>query len=175
MANRRGKSGRSDRFYFLGLQNHHSDCSHEIERHLFLGRKAMTNVDSILESRDITLPTQVCKVKAMAFPVVMYRCESWTIKKAECRKIDGFQAVVLEMTLDSPLDSKEIKTVNFKGHQSWLFIGRSDPEAEAPILWPLDVKSQLIGKYLDAGKDWGQEEKGPTEDEMVGWHHLDMN
>ena len=77
----------------------------------------MINLYSVLKSRDITLPTQVCKVKAMAFPVVMYRCESWTIKKAECRKIDGFQAVVLEKTLESPLNSKEIKQVNPKGNQ----------------------------------------------------------
>ena len=89
MANRRGKSGRSDRFYFLGLQNHHSDCSHEIKRHLFLGRKAMTNVDSILESRDITLLTKVHLVKAMVSPIVMYGCVSWTIKKAECQRIDS--------------------------------------------------------------------------------------
>ena len=77
----------------------------------------MTNIDSILKSRDITLPTKIHLVKAMAFPVVMYRCESWTIKKAECRKIDGFQAVVLEKTLESPLNSKEIKPVNPKGNQ----------------------------------------------------------
>ena len=82
-----------------------------------------------------------------------------------------FQTVVLEKTLKSPLDSKKIKTVNPKGNQPWIFIGKTDAEAEAPILWPLDAKSQLIGKDPDAGKDWGQEEKGVTEDEMVGWHH----
>ena len=89
------------------------DCSHEIKRHLLLGRKAMTNLDSILESRDVTLPSKVPLVKAMVFPVVMYGCESWTIKKAECRRID----VVLEKTLESPLDCKEIKPVNSKGNQ----------------------------------------------------------
>ena len=88
--------------------------------------------------------------------------EGWVLK-SWC-----FWAVVLEMT---PLGSKEIKTVNSKGHQSWLFIGRSDTEAEAPILWPLDVKSQLFGKDPDTGRDWGREEKRVTEDEMVGWHH----
>ena len=89
MANRTGKSGSSERFYFLGLQSTvDSDCSHEIKRHLLLGRKAMTNLDNILKNRDITLPTKVCVVKIMVFPVVKYRCESWTIKKAECQRID---------------------------------------------------------------------------------------
>ena len=92
MANRRGKSGSSERLYFLGLPNHcDSDCSHEIKRHLLLGRKTMTNLDSILKSRDITLPTKVYLVTAMVFPVVMYGCESWTVKKAEHRRIDAFE------------------------------------------------------------------------------------
>ena len=108
----------------------------------------------------------------MIFPVVMYRCESWTLKKAECLRIDTFiWTVVPEKTLESPLDSKEIKVVNPKGNESWIFIGRADPEAEVAILWPPDAKSQLFGKDPDAGNDWGQEEKGTTEDEMVGWHH----
>ena len=124
-----------------------------------------------LKSRDITLPTKVHLVKAMAFPVVMYGCESWTIKKAECRKIDGFWTAVLEKTLESPLDCKEIKPVHLKGDQSWVFIGRTDAESETPILWPPNVKNWLIGKDSDAGKDWRQEEKGMTEDKMVGWHH----
>ena len=101
----------------------------------------------------------------------MYGCESWTIKKAECQIIDAFWTVVLEKTLESPLDGKEIKPVNPKEYQSWIFIGKTDAEAEAPILWPPDVKSWLTGKDPDAGKDWGQEEKGMTEDEMVGWYH----
>ena len=89
MASRRGKNGNGDKFYFLGFHNHHKcDCSHEIKRCFLLGRKAMTNLDSILKSRDITLPTKVCIVKTMVFPVVMYGCESWTIKKAECQRID---------------------------------------------------------------------------------------
>ena len=96
-------------------------------------------------------------------------CESWTINKAERPRIDVFWTVVLEKTLESPLDGKEIKQVNPKGNLPWIFIGRTDPEA--PILWPSDVKSQLTGKDPDAGKDWGQEEKGATEDEMFGWHH----
>ena len=116
------------------------------------------------------MPTKVHIVKAIVFPVVVYRCESWTIKKAESWNW-CLQTIVLEKTLESHLDSKKIKPVNPKGNQPWIFIGRTDAEAEAPILWPPDVMSQLIGKDPDAGKDWGQEEKGMTEDEMVGRHH----
>ena len=147
------------------------DCSHEIKRCLLLGRKAMTNLASILKSRDITLSTKVCLVKAMVFPVVMYGCEldceeSWALKNW-C-----FWTVVLEKTLESPLDCKEIQPVHPKGNQSWIFIGRTDVEAEAPILWLHDAKNWLIRKDPVAGKDWRQEEKGITEDEMVGWYHL---
>ena len=146
------------------------DWSYEIKRCLLLGREVMTNLDSMLKSRDITLPTKVRLVKAMVFPVVMYGCENWTIKKADGWRIDAFWTVVLEKTLESPLDYKKIKPVNPKGNQSWIFIGRTDAKDEIPILWPSDVKSWLIGKDPDAGKDWG-EEKGMREDEMVGWHH----
>ena len=103
----------------------------------------------------------------MVFLVVMYGCESWTIKKAECQRINVFE----EKTLESPLNCKEIKPVSLKGSQPWVFIGRSDAEAETPKLWPPDAKSQLIGKDSAAGKDWGQEEKETTEDEMTGWYH----
>ena len=130
----------------------------------------MTNLDSILKSRDITSQTKVHIVKAMVFPVVMYRCESRT-KEGWAPKNWYFRTVVLEKTLESPLDCKEIKPVNRKGSQSWIFIGRTNAEAEAPILWPPDVKNWLIRKDPDAGKDWRQEEKGTTEDKMVGWHH----
>ena len=130
----------------------------------------MTNLNSILKSRDITLPTKVHLVKAMGFPVVMYGCESWTVKKAEPKNW-CILTVVLDKTLESPLDCKEMQPVHPEGDNSWVFIGRTDAEAETPILWLSDAKSQLIGKDPDAGKDWGQEEKGTTEDEMVGWHH----
>ena len=116
------------------------DCSHETRRRLLLGRKVMTNLDSILENRDITLPTKVHLVKAVVFPVVMYGCESWTIKKAEHRRIDAFE-LLWEKTLESPLDCKEIQPVCPKGDQSWVFIGRTDVETEAPVLWPPDSKS----------------------------------
>ena len=129
-------------FIFLGSKiTADGDCSHEIKRRLLLGRKVMTNLDSILKSRDITLPTKVRLVKAMVFPVVTYGCESWTVKKAECRRIDAFGTVVLEKTLESPLDCKEIQPVHSKGYQSWVFIGRTDAKAETPILWPPDAKS----------------------------------
>ena len=105
-------------FIFLGSKiTADGDCNHDIKRHLLLGRKAVTNLGSILKSRDITLPTEIYLVKAMIFPVVMYGCESWTIKTAECRGIDAFE-LVLEKTLESPLDCKEIKPVNPKENQS---------------------------------------------------------
>ena len=148
------------------------DCSHEIKRHLLLGRKAMTNLDSILKCKDITLPTKVHLLKYMVFPVVMYEWESWTIKKVELRRTDAFELyVVLEKTLESPLACKEIKAVNPKGNQSWIFIGRTEAEAEKPILWPPEAKNWPTGKDPDVGKDWRQEEKGTTEDETVGRHH----
>ena len=146
------------------------DCSHEIERRLLLGRKAMINPDSMLKSREITLPTKVHLIKAMVFPVVMYGCEL-DYKEGWAPKNWCFWTVVLEKTLDSPLDCKEIQPVHPEGDQSWVFIGRTDVEAETPILWPPDVKSWLIWKDPEAGKDWGQEEKRATEDEMAGWHH----
>ena len=157
-------------FIFLGSKvAADGECSHEIKTHLLLGRTAMTNLDSILKSRDITLPTKVRLVKVMVFSVVMYGCESWTIKKAEHQRIDAFE-LWLEKTLESPLDCKKIQPVNPKGNQSWIFIGRTDAKAETPILWSLNAKNWLNGKDPDAGKDWRQE-KGMTEAEMVGWDH----
>ena len=107
--------------------------------------------------------------QSYGFPVVMYGCESWTIKKADHQRIDAFELWWWRNLLRSPLDSKEIKSVNPKGNQSWIFIGRID--AEALILWPPDAKSRFIGKDPDAGKDWGQEEKVVIKDDMVRWHH----
>ena len=159
-------------FIFLGSKiTPDGDCSHEIKRRLLLGRKVMTKLDSILKSINITLPTKVHLIKAMVFPVVMYGCESQTVKKAERQRIWCFWTFMLEKTLESPLDCKEIQPVHPKGDQSWVYIGRTDAEAETPILWAPHAKSWLIGKDSDAGRDWGQEEKGTTEDEMAGWHH----
>ena len=117
------------------------DCSHEIKRRLLLGRKVMANLDSIFKSSDITLSTKVHLVKAMVFPVVMYGCESWTIKKAEYRRIDAFELWCWRRLLRGPLDCKEIQPVHPKGNQSWVFIGRTDVEAETLTLWPPDAKS----------------------------------
>ena len=130
----------------------------------------MTNLDCVLKSRDITLPTKVHTVKAMVFPVVMYGCESWTIRKAEHWRIDAFQ-LWCQRKLESPLDSKEIKPGNPTGNQHWIFTVRTNAEAEVLILQPPDTKSWLTGKNADTGKDWGQEEKRVTENEMAGWHH----
>ena len=173
MTNRWGNSGNSGRIYFGGSSKitADGDCSHKIKICLLLRRKVMTNLDSILKSRDITLPTKVCLVKAMVFPVVMYGGESWTVKESWELKNWCFWTVVLEKTLESPLNCKEIQPVHLKGDQSWVFIGRTDAEAETPIFWSPDSKSGVIWKDPDPGKDWGQEEKGMTEDEMVGWHH----
>jgi len=159
-------------FIFLGSKiTADGDCSYEIKRHLFLGRKAMANLYSILKSRDITLPTRVHLDKAMFFSsshvwmLVLDHKESWALKYWY------LWTVVLEKTLESPLDCKEFKPVNPKGNQPWIFIGKTDAKAETPILWPPDAKNWLIRKDPDAGKNWRQEEKGMTEDEMVGWHH----
>ena len=169
MANKWANDRNTDRLYFWGLQNY---CWWRLQ--MLLGRKAVANLDSILKRRDITLATKIHLVKAMVFPVVMYGCNSWTIKKAEHERIDAFELRCWKR-LESPLDCKEIQPVHPKGNQSWIFIGRTDAEAETPIFWPPDVKNWLIGKDPDAGKYWGQEEKGTTEDEMVGWHHRTMD
>ena len=180
-------------FIFLGSEiTADGDCSHETKRHLLLGRKVMTNLDSILKSRDITLPTKICLVKAMVFPVVMCGCESWTVKKAECQKIDGFELWCWRRLLRVPWTAgrsnqsirKEIspgcwspgwnrspaqigcmRQSSMRHLQCWSWNSNT---------WPPHVKSWLIGKEPEPGRNWGQEEKGTTEDEMAGWcHRLD--
>ena len=131
-----------------------------LQRCLLFGRKAMTNLDSTLKSRDVTLPTKVHLVTAMVFPVVMYRCWELDHKEGWAQKNWCFRILVLEKTLESSLDCKKIKPVNPKGNQPRIFIGRTDAKAEAPLLWPPDVKSWLIGKNLDAGKDLRTREEG---------------
>ena len=145
------------------------DCSHEITRCLFLRRKAMTNLDSILKSRDITDKD----LSSQSYGFSSSHVWMWELdyKKSEHWRTGGFELWYWRRLLKSPLGCKEIKPVNPKGNQFWIFIGRTDAEAEAPILWPPHEKSWLIGKDPDAGKDWRQEEKGVTEIETVGWHH----
>ena len=122
----------------------------------------MTILDSILKSKDITSLIKICVVKAMVFSLVVHGCGSWTIKKAEHQRIDAFELWCWR---------RLFQPVNHKGNQYWIFIGRTDAKAETPILWPPDAKNWLIWKDPDAGQDWRQEEKGMTEDEIVGWHH----
>jgi len=152
-------------FIFLGSKiTADGDCSHKIKRHLLLGRKAMTNLDSVLKSRDITLPTKVCVVKTMVFPVVMYRFGSWTIKKAECQIIDAFKLWCWRRLLRVPWTAR-------RSNQS--ILKEISPEYSLEGLM-LKLKFQYFGQLMwkdhDAGKNWGQEEKGATEDKMAGWH-----
>ena len=174
MAYRWTNNGNTERLYlfiYFGSKiTADCDCSHEIKRHLLLGRKAMTNLDSVKKQRhhfaDKSPSSQ--RYEFSSNHVWMWELdykESWAPKNW------WFWTVVLERTLESPLYCKEIQPVNPKGNQSWIFIGRTDAEAETPILWPPDAKNWLTGIDPDAGKDWRQEEKGMTEDEMVGWHH----
>ena len=167
----RGKVEAVTDFLVLGSFGADGDCSHEIKGCLLLGRKVRTNLDSILKKQrhqfaDKGLYGQICGFSGShVWMWEMDHKEGWVLKNW-C-----FLIVVLEKTTESPWDCKEIKPVNPKGNQPWIFIGRTDAEAEAPILQLPDVTSQLIGKDPDAGKDWRQNEKGAIEDEMVGWHH----
>ena len=147
------------------------DCSHEIKRRLLLGRKVVTNLDSILKSRDITLPTKVRLVKAMVFPVVMYGCESCTVKKAEHRRIDAFELWCWRRLLRVPWTARRsnqsiLKEISPGCSSEGLML-----KLKLQVFWPPHAKSWLIGKDSDAGRDWGQEEKATMEDEMAGWHH----
>ena len=154
-------------FIFLGSKiTADSDWSHEIERRLLLGRKAMTNLDSVLKSRDITWPTNVCIVKAIVFLVVVYRCESRTIMEAKPWRIDALKSWCWRRLLRVAWTARKLNQSMLKEINPD-FIGRTDAKAEAPILWPPDVKRQLIGVDPDAGEDWQQEEKGEREEEMV--------
>ena len=156
MANRWGNSGRL--YFWSSKITADSDCSYEIKRHLLLGRKVMTNLNSVLKSRDITLPTKAHLVKAMVFPVVMYGCESRTIKKSESQRIDALNCGVREDSWES--FRQEIQPVPPKGNQSWIFIGRADAEAEAPILWPPDARNWLIWKDPELGNIESRRRRG---------------
>ena len=171
-------------FIFLGSKiTADGDCSHEVKRHLLLGKRAITNLHSIYKAKKLWQTYTAYKKLRHYFPnknpysqsygfssshVWMWELdhkEGWVLKKW-C-----FLTVVLEKTLESPLDCKDIQPVHPKGNQSWILIGSPDAEAEAPVLWTPDRKNCLIRKDPDAGTDWRQEEKGLTEDEIVGWHH----
>ena len=172
MANRWGNGGNSVRLYFWASKiTVDGDCNHEIKRRLLLGRKVMTNLDSILKSWDITLPKKVHLVKAMVFPVVMYGCESWTIKKAECRRIDAFELWCLRRLLRVPWTARRSNQSILKEISPEYSLKGLMLKLKLPILWGPDAKNWLIGKDSDAGRDWGKEEKGTTADEMAGWHH----
>ena len=172
MENRWRNNGNSEKLYFGGSKiTADGDCIHEIKRCLLLGRKAMTNLDSILKSRDITLPREVCLVKAIVFTVVMYCCENWTIKKAEHQRINTFELWYWRRLLRVPGTGRRSNQSILKDISPEYSIGRTDAEAETPIFWSPDVKNWLFWKDPDAGKDWRWEEKGTTEDEMVGWHY----
>ena len=170
MGNRWGNSGNSVRLYFFGSKiTADGDCSHEIKRHLLLGRKVMTNLDSILKSRHHFAnkgpSSQGYGLSSGHVWIRELDCEESWAPKNWC-----FWTVVLEKTLESPLDCKEIQPVHSKD-LSWVFFGRTDAKTETPILWPPHAKSWFFGKDSDAEREWGQE-KGMTEDEMAGWHHL---
>ena len=154
-------------FLFLGSKiTEDVDCSHEIRRQLLLGRKAMTNLDRVLKSRDITLLTKV------GIGLSSGQVQLWELDHKEDRMPDNWclWVVVLEKTPESPLESKKIKLVNLKENQSWILVGRTDAEIETPVFWSSDAYSWLTGEVPDEGKDWGQQ-KRVSEDEMAGWHH----
>ena len=146
------------------------DCSHEIKRCLLLGRKVMTNLDSILKSRDITLLTKVHLVKAMVFPVIMYGCESGLQGKLSAKELMLLKTVVLKKTLESPLDGKEIQPVHPKGYQSWVFTRRTDVEAETQYFGHLMGRVDLLEKTLMLGGIGGRRRRG-RQRMMTGWHH----
>ena len=158
-------------YFIYSYYHYHSDCSQEIKRRLLLGRKTMINLDTILKSRDITLSTKVHLVKAMVFPVVMYGCESWTLKKAECQRIDAFELWCWRRLLRVPWTARKSSQSILKEISLEYSLERLILKLKLPILWPPYVKNWLIWKDPDAEKDWGWEEKGMTADEMVGWHH----
>ena len=159
-------------FIFLGSKiTANGDCSHEIKRHLLLGRKVMTNLDSIFKSRDITLPTKVCLVKAMVFPMVMYGCESWTVKKAERQRIDVFELWCWRRLLRVPWTAGRSNQSILKEISPGISLEGMMLKLKLQYFGHLMRRVDSLEKNSDAGRDWGQEEKGMTEDEMAGWHH----
>ena len=132
-------------FLFLGSKiTADGDCSHEMRRQLLLGRKAMTNLDSVLKSRDVTLPAKICIVKAMVFPLVTYGCESWTVKKAECQRIDAFELWCWRRLLKVHWTARGSNQPMLREDQLWIFTEMTDAEAETPVFWLYDVNRRLI-------------------------------
>ena len=172
MANRWGNNGNSDRLYFGGSKiTADGDWSHEIKKMLAPWKKSYDQSRQHIKKHRPYFASKCLSSESYGFPVVKYRCESWTIKKGEHWRIDAFVVWCWRRLLRVPWTARRSNQSIPKGDQSWLFIGRTDVETETPILWPPDAKNWLIGKEPDGGKDWRQEEKGTTEDEMVGWHH----
>ena len=167
-AHRRGKVVTN--FLLLGSKiTVDGECNHEIRIQLLLGRKSMTNLNSVLKIRTITLLTKIHIVQAMVFQVVMYRCESCTLKKAEHQRIDTFKLWCWRRHLRVPWTARRSNQSNLKEDQPWIFPGRTvaDAEAEAPVFWSSDMNRWLIGKVPDAGKDWGQKEKKVSENDTM--------
>ena len=172
MANRWGNNGNSERLYYFGSKiTADGECNHEIKTYLLLGIKAMTNLDNILKSRDISLSTKIHLVKAMVFPIVMYGCESWFIKKTECQRIDAFELWCWRRLLRIPWTAKVSNQSIWKEFSPEYSLEglmlRLKFQYSGHLMWRTDS----LGKNLDAGKDWRLEEKGMTEDKMVGWHY----
>ena len=163
-------------FIFLGSKiTADGDCNHEIKRHMLLGRKSNDQPRQCIKKQRHCFANRGHLIKAMVFPVVIYGCKSWTIKKAEHRRIYSFEVWCWNRLLRVPWTARRSNQVHPKENQSWIFIRKTDAEAETLVLWPLIWRTDSLEK-TDAGKDWRQEEKGTTEDEMVGWHHwLDGN
>ena len=163
-------------FTFLGSKiTADGDCNHEIKRHMLLGRKSNDQPRQRIKKQRHCFANRGHLIKAMVFPVVIYGCKSWTIKKAEHRRIYSFEVWCWNRLLRVPWTARRSNQVHPKENQSWIFIRKTDAEAETLVLWPLIWRTDSLEK-TDAGKDWRQEEKGTTEDEMVGWHHwLDGN
>ena len=171
MANKLSNQWKQWLSIFLGSKiTEDGDCTHEIKRHFHLGRKVMTKLDSMLKSR-LDFANKGPSGQSYGFYSSHVWMWEWDYKESWALKNWWFWNVVLEKTVESPLDCKEIQVVHPRGNQSWIFIRRTDAEADTPILWPLDVKNWLIGKHPDAGKDWRQKEKRTTEVEMAGGHH----
>ena len=176
MPDRRGKVEVVTDLLFLGSRIIvDGDCSHEIRRWLLLSRKVMTNLDSVLKSRDITLLIKGPYSQGYSLPSGHVQVWDLDHKEGRTQKNWCILTVVPEKTLESPLDSKGIKPVNDKGNQPFILIGRTDAEAEAPLFWSFDMVRWFIGKIPDVGKDWGQKEKRASEDETAGWLHGAMN